>query len=157
MKAAAPTAARAAPDGPHGQSEAMSIPLRAAGAVLIAALLSGCGASAAREGAASSAGGRFGAALAAGDYRAACELLAPETRDEVEEDAKGPCGPALRELGLPPSGPARGVDVYGRDALLRTAGDTVFLSQFDDGWKVTAAGCVPQSADEPYRCSLKGG
>ncbi|MFH9738722.1 hypothetical protein ACH4MA_13600 [Streptomyces roseolus] len=135
----------------------MSTPLRAAAVLVVAASLSGCGASAAREGGASSAGHRFAAALAAGDYRAACGLLAPETRDEVEEDAKGPCGPALRELGLPPSGPARGVDVYGNDALLRAAGDTVFLSRFDDGWKVTAAGCVARSTDEPYRCSLKGG
>ncbi|WP_240981740.1 MULTISPECIES: hypothetical protein [unclassified Streptomyces] len=124
-------------------------PVRAAGVLLIAGVLSGCGASAAREDGASAAGRGFAAALAAGDHRAACALLAPETRDAVEEDAKGPCGPALRELGLPPSGAARGVDVYGRDALLRMTGDTLFLSQFDDGWKVTAAGCVPRSTDEP--------
>ncbi|MFF7442028.1 hypothetical protein [Streptomyces sp. NPDC008122] len=135
----------------------MSTPLRAAGVLLVATFLCGCGASAAREDGASAAGRRFAAALEAGDYRAGCELLAPATRDEVEEDAKGPCGPALRDLDLPPAGPARGVDVYGRGALLRMAGDTLFLSQFDSGWLVTAAGCVPQAQDEPYRCSLKGG
>ncbi|MEV6329796.1 hypothetical protein [Streptomyces sp. NPDC051909] len=135
----------------------MSIPLRAAGALLVTAFLCGCGASTAREDGASAAGRRFAAALASGDYRTGCELLAPETRDEVEEDAKGPCGPALRDLDLPSAGPVRGVDAYGRDALLRMTSDTLFLSQFDSGWLVTAAGCVPQAPDEPYRCSLKGG
>ncbi|MFI8825066.1 hypothetical protein [Streptomyces sp. NPDC053431] len=135
----------------------MSMSLRAAGALLLAGLLCGCGASAAREDGASDAGSRFAAALAAGDYRTGCELLAPETRDEVEEDAKGPCAPALRDLDLPRAGAARGVEVYGREALLRMAGDTLFLSQFDSGWLVTAAGCAPQAEDEPYRCSLKGG
>jgi uncharacterized protein YceK len=120
------------------------------------AALSGCGASAARKDGASDAGRRFAAALAAQDYRTGCALLAPETREQVEEDAKGPCGPALRDLDLPVSGAARGVEVYGRDALLRLTGDTLFLSQFDAGWKVTAAGCLPQAEDEPYRCSLKG-
>ncbi|MFI8962557.1 hypothetical protein ACIGO8_10605 [Streptomyces sp. NPDC053493] len=132
---------------------------RALGSVavaLTAVALTGCGASAAREDGATDAGRRFTTAVAAGDYRAGCELLAPETRDEVEEDAKGPCGPALQQLGLPRAGAARGVDVYGRQALLRMTGDTLFLSLFDDGWKVVAAGCEPQAEDEPYRCSLKG-
>ncbi|MFJ9825144.1 hypothetical protein ACIRSU_12295 [Streptomyces sp. NPDC101160] len=126
------------------------------GALLAAALLCGCGASAAREDGATDAGLKFAAALAAGDYRAGCELLAPGTRDQVEEEGKGPCGPALHSLGLPRPGAARDVQVYGRQALLRMERDTLFLSQFDRGWKVTAAGCVAGSEDEPYQCSLKG-
>ncbi|MGW0122389.1 hypothetical protein [Streptomyces sp. NPDC003327] len=135
----------------------MSVTSRAAGMLLAAALLCGCGASAAREDGASGAGLRFTEAVAAGDFRAGCALLAPETREQVEEDAKGPCGPALQELDLPPAGGARGIDVYGRQALLRTEGDTLFLSQFADGWKVTAAGCSAQGEDEPFQCALKGG
>ncbi|QES09696.1 hypothetical protein DEJ44_31400 [Streptomyces venezuelae] len=127
-----------------------------AGVLLAAALLSGCGASAAREDGASRAGRLFTTALAADDLRAGCELLAPETREQVESDAKGPCGPALRSLDLPKAGAQLGVEVYGRQALLRMRNDTLFLSQFDDGWKVTAAGCVPQAEDEPYQCALKG-
>ncbi|GHE56522.1 hypothetical protein [Streptomyces vinaceus] len=50
----------------------------------------------------------------------------------------------------------RATQVYGRQALLRMARDTLFLSQFNDGWKIVGAGCEPQ-ADMPYRCSLKGG
>ncbi len=132
---------------------------RRAAAVLAAALLlGGCGASAAREDGATDAGRRFAAALAAGDFRTGCALLAPQTRDEVEEDGRTPCAAGLREAGLPAAGAPLGVDVYGREALLRMAGDTLFLSQFDAGWRVTAAGCEEQAmADEPYRCSVKGG
>ncbi|MFD5328878.1 hypothetical protein [Streptomyces sp. NPDC127092] len=139
----------------------MSVNPRAVGALLgtaaLLCVLGGCGASPAHERGASEAGRRFAAALAAGDYRTGCELLAPETRDQVEEDAEGPCGPALRELELPRAGATRGVDVYGRDAMLRMTGDTLFLSLFHGGWRVTAAGCEPQAEDEPYHCSLKGG
>ncbi|WP_306330280.1 hypothetical protein, partial [Streptomyces venezuelae] len=127
-----------------------------AGVLLAAALLSGCGASAAREDGASRVGTLFTTALAGGDLRAGCDLLAPETREQVEADAKRPCGPALRSLELPRAGAELGVQVYGRQALLRMRNDTLFLSQFDNGWKVTAAGCVRQAEDEPYRCALKG-
>ncbi|MFK3730196.1 hypothetical protein ACI2LJ_08035 [Streptomyces sp. NPDC088090] len=130
---------------------------RAACALPAVLLLCGCGASAAREDGATDAGRRFAAAVSAGDYRTGCELLAPETREQIEEDAQGPCGPGLREAGLPPAGAPRGVDVYGREALLRMTADTLFLSQFDDGWLVTAAGCEEGSGDEPYRCSVQGG
>jgi hypothetical protein len=34
--------------------------------------------------------------------------------------------------------------------------DTVFLSRFPTGWKVTAAGCVPRPG-RPYQCAVKGG
>ncbi|WP_031007976.1 hypothetical protein [Streptomyces sp. NRRL F-5727] len=131
---------------------------RASGVLLAVLLLGGCGASAAREDGATEAGRRFAAALAAGDYRAGCALLAPETREQVEEDGRTPCALGLREAGLPPAGLARGVDVYGREALLRMTADTLFLSQFDAGWLVTAAGCEEQATeDEPYRCAVKGG
>ncbi|GAA3084692.1 hypothetical protein GCM10017562_63160 [Streptomyces roseofulvus] len=131
---------------------------RVSGALLAVLLLGGCGAPAAREDGATDAGRRFAAALSAGDYRTGCGLLAPETREQVEEDGRTPCPVGLREAGLPTAGLARGVDVYGREALLRMTGDTLFLSQFDAGWRVTAAGCEePGSEDEPYRCSVKGG
>ncbi|MEU3607732.1 hypothetical protein AB0E83_20140 [Streptomyces sp. NPDC035033] len=140
-----------------GRRAARTLP-RAAGALLAAFLLGGCGASAASEDGATDAGRRFAAAVSAGDYRTGCALLAPETREQVEEDARGACGPGLRQAELPTAGLPRGVDVYGREALLRMTGDTLFLSRFDEGWLVTAAGCAPpESKDEPYRCSVKGG
>ncbi|WP_234312250.1 hypothetical protein [Streptomyces griseus] len=129
---------------------------RAAGALLAALLLGGCGASAAREDGAAGAGRRFAAALSAADYRTGCALLAPGTREQVEEDGRTPCGTGLREAGLPTAVPVRGVTVRGQEAQLRMTGDTVFLSRFDTGWLVTAAGCEPRGGDESYRCTVQG-
>ncbi|MGW5638554.1 hypothetical protein [Streptomyces sp. NPDC003832] len=121
-----------------------------------AALLVGCGASAARLDGARGAATEFEEALARTDYVGACALLAPQTRQELEDDAAATCARALAREELPPAGAVRGTQVYGRQALLRMTGDTLFLSQFDDGWKIVAAGCAPE-AGMPYRCSLKGG
>ncbi|WP_309051641.1 hypothetical protein [Streptomyces sp.] len=145
-----------APEGRQDPRRRAAFTRVAVGALLAAAVLSGCGATAPREDGARRAAGRFTAALAAQDFGAACGLLAPGSREELTEDGKAPCDRALRSLELPSGGGARAVEVHGRQALLRTDDDTVFLSQFDEGWRVTAAGCVPQPDDLPYRCSLKG-
>ncbi|KOY56021.1 hypothetical protein ADK59_21565 [Streptomyces sp. XY332] len=122
-------------------------------AVVVA--LCGCGAPAPRLDAARQAGAAFEQALAATDYPRACALLAPQTRRQLEADESKPCGPALQGQELPTAGDVQSTQLYGRQALLRLSDDTLFLSQFDDGWKVVAAGCTPE-ADKPYRCSLKG-
>ncbi|WP_405940764.1 hypothetical protein [Streptomyces sp. NBC_00207] len=133
---------------------------RAARAVLcaggVAALPSGCGASAARVDGARAAGERFERALASGDHGAACRLLAPETRGQLEgqleQDQKKACGEAMAEEELPQAGAVRTTEVYGRQPWLRLDGDTLFLSQFGGGWKVVAAGCTPQGERQPYQC-----
>jgi hypothetical protein len=33
--------------------------------------------------------------------------------------------------------------------------DVVFLARYDDGWRVTAAGCVPRPG-RPFDCTIKG-
>ena len=39
-----------------------------------------------------------------------------------------------------------------------TAQETVFLALFDDGWRVTAAGCTRLAGPaEPYDCDVEGG
>ena len=48
------------------------------------------------------------------------------------------------------------IDVYGRDAMVRWGGSTLFLARFDDGWRVTAAGCAPRGEDLPYDCAVEG-
>ncbi|MEU9082734.1 hypothetical protein [Streptomyces sp. NPDC048357] len=120
-------------------------------------LLSGCGASAARVDGARAVGERFERALASGDHGAACRLLAPETRGQLEQDQKKTCGEAMGEEDLPHAGAVRTTEVFGRQAMLRLVGDTLFLSQFSGGWKVVAAGCTPQGEQQPYQCVLKGG
>lgn len=121
-------------------------------AVLAAA---GCGAPAARQDAAAAAGAAFEAAVAAGDHIRACGLLAPQTRQQVEQDEQKACPAALASQELPSRRGIQAAEVYGRQAMVRTAGDTLFLSLFTGGWKVVAAGCTPRP-DQPYDCLIKG-
>ncbi|MGW6862520.1 hypothetical protein [Streptomyces xanthophaeus] len=135
--------------------ERMVAALLCAGAVAV--LVSGCGAPSARVDGARAAGERFERALASGDHEAACRLLAPETSGQLEQGEGRACREALGEEGLPMAGAVRTTEVYGRQAMLRLVGDTLFLSQFSGGWKVVAAGCTPQGVQQPYQCVLKGG
>ncbi|WP_328923407.1 hypothetical protein OG429_01270 [Streptomyces sp. NBC_00190] len=134
---------------------------RAARAVVCAGAVGvfagGCGASAARVDGARAAGERFERALASGNHEAACRLLAPETSGQLEQDEGKTCREAVGAEELPMAGAVRTTEVYGRQAMLRLVGDTLFLSQFSGGWKVVAAGCTPQGEQQPYRCVLKGG
>jgi len=85
---------------------------------------------------------------------AACDLLAPETRKELES-TDGPCASSLPQQVDSAGGSVREVQVYGKDAIVHLSDDTVFLARFRDGWRVTAASCTPQG-DRPYDCRIKG-
>ncbi|HET7400019.1 MAG TPA: hypothetical protein VFJ94_16000 [Intrasporangium sp.] len=88
----------------------------------------------------------------------ACLLLAPQTKQELEESAKSDCAKALPDEDLPEAGRVTGVDVAGDSARVVTASQTIFLARFDVGWKVTAAGCKRLTTDDsrPYSCPVKG-
>jgi len=86
---------------------------------------------------------------------AACELLAPTMRKELEQSAKSPCPQALADAGLPDATIVTTADVYDPNARVVMDGDTVFLARFGTQWKVTAAGCKA-SPDLPYDCDVKG-
>lgn len=118
--------------------------------------LGGCGSVDERRADATAAGTAFERAVAAGDVSAMCAGLAPRTRGELEESGKSACADAIATEELPPGGTVRTVDVYGRQARIVLTSETLFLSQFADGWKVVAAGCRPE-AGRPYQCSVKGG
>ncbi|MWA08941.1 hypothetical protein [Streptomyces sp. BA2] len=137
--------------------------MRGAGPVVLVAVLlaslSGCGSVQEREDSASAAVLRFQESLRTTDTTRGCAALAPGTRDELEQNAELPCPRALSDAGLPEAGTAdeaRVVDVYGRQARVVTNRDTLFLSSFPGGWKVTAAGCTERPA-MPYQCLIKGG
>lgn len=134
--------------------------MRGGGARVLAGVLlctlTACGSLTERENAAGAAAARFGTSLRTSDAVRGCAALAPGTRDELERSAEQPCVQALPQAGLPPPGPVRSVEVYGGQARVVTRLDTLFLSSFPGGWKVTAAGCVPRSG-KPYRCLVKGG
>lgn len=102
--------------------------------------------------------------LVADDPAAACDLLAPKTREQVEEEGDGDCAKGLGALELPGSmaAPANGgrpmTEVAGNTARVALQDQSVFLSLFDDGWRVVAAGCTRPSDDPavPYECVVQG-
>jgi hypothetical protein len=98
---------------------------------------------------------RLAAAMSAEDGSAACAILAPQTREEVQEASGNPCPEAIIEDDLPPPGPVQTVDVYGQWARVVTEQDTIFLAVFGDGWRVVAAGCSSRG-ERPYECQVKG-
>ncbi|HEX4816149.1 MAG TPA: hypothetical protein VFV66_25675 [Nonomuraea sp.] len=96
---------------------------------------------------------RFHAALAAHREEAACGMLSRKTAEKLPDPGQS-CAGALRELRLGPGGTATAVTVWGEEAQVRLAGDTLFLHRFSDGWRVRAAGCEPVR-DLPYECEVE--
>lgn len=127
----------------------------AAALLVLPAALSGCGGVQEREDAAAAAVFRFHESLRASDTARGCAALAPGTRDELEQTADLPCARALPDAGLSAADDVRVVDVYGRQARVVTRRDTLFLSAFPGGWKITAAGCT-ERPHMPYQCLVKG-
>jgi hypothetical protein len=90
----------------------------------------------------------------AGDPAQRCELLAPATRAALESDESAPCADALEQIPLR-GGTVESVEVWGGDAQVRLSGDTVFLTETDAGWRVTAAACRSRG-EAPYDCEVEG-
>jgi hypothetical protein len=105
--------------------------------------------------AASSVAERFYAAVAAGNGAAACALLAPPTIAEVEQSGQAPCRQAIMDEDIPSAGQVVDQQRFGDQAQVRLRGDTAFLAQFADGWKVVAAACTWRG-ELPYDCKVKG-
>lgn len=129
-----------------------------AGAVsaILALLLAGCaGRGSAENEPVADTATRFLASVASAPDEG-CDLLAPATLEEMEADGEQ-CADGLPDAAgsAPESGEPR-VDVYGRDAMVRWGDQTLFLARFDDGWRVTAAGCEPTGEDLPYDCEVEG-
>ncbi|WP_229864777.1 hypothetical protein [Streptomyces spinoverrucosus] len=135
--------------------------VRRTGTLILASLLGlalgGCGSAGERSVDASAAATEFERLLSSADFKGLCAALAPETRSELAESEKTSCAEAIAAQDIPFGGAVRKVDVYGRQARVVLESDTLFLSQFRDGWKVVAAGCTPRSGGLPYQCTIKGG
>jgi hypothetical protein len=99
----------------------------------------------------------FAEALTAHDGPAACRLLAPRTKSELEASAGEPCRDSVVEEMRSQGGSmgGSGVEVFGTAARVRTGRDTMFLARFQGGWKVSAAGCT-STPSGIYDCVLKG-
>lgn len=123
-------------------------------AVAVALLATACGSPADSSAEQEASGLRT--ALANRDGEAACALLAASTRRELERSSGKACATAVLEESLPVGHGAAQVRVFGTMAQVRYDGDTMFLSRYDVGWRVTAAGCTPTPAGI-YDCVLTGG
>lgn len=127
-----------------------------AAAVLVAGVvLSAC---APVESGPSARAAHFYAAVAASDGARACADLAPEARASVERQEGAPCAQAIVKQDLPSVAGRGEVRAYGSAAQVVHRGETVFLSRFADGWRITAAGCPPApDRDRPHVCVIEVG
>ncbi|MER7110017.1 hypothetical protein [Streptomyces sp. NPDC000229] len=123
--------------------------------VPIALTLAGCSVPQQEIRAVSEAATAFTARHQASDNAAACEYVAPDTREELAHDPGPTCAAGLAEADLPDPGEVRTIDVYGHQARVELDQDTYFLTSFADGWKINAAGCTPRHR-KPYRCHVRG-
>jgi len=120
----------------------------------IATLLTGCGG--ANPDDATRVAERFYGAAAEGDGATACEQLSEDTLEQLEKDEQKPCEQAVVELDLSGSR-ASSTSRYVSDAKVDLdGGDSVFLQETPDGWRVSAAGCKPVPGQEaPYDCEVE--
>lgn len=144
------------PVAPRPPRDTRRRPLRLLLLLALPFALAGCGSAAAAE--VTRAAEQFESSLQR-DPAAACSSLAPETRDELETTAGHACAAALPGESLPAAGAVVRAEVDGHSAQVVLAHDTLFLALFDDGWRVTAAGCRSSGPDleQPYDCTVKAG
>jgi ketosteroid isomerase-like protein len=129
----------------------MRLRLAVVATVLLA--LSGCGTASSERDARASVQ-RFFAAVGAHDGAGACQELSQEAVSEVEKSEKKPCAQGILSEDVSPA-PVDRVRVYMHSAQAKlNDGGAVFLDQTSEGWKISAAGCEPQSG-KPYQCELE--
>jgi hypothetical protein len=126
----------------------------AAALALLALAICGCGRSGDRQ-AVRHAAAQFYAAVDGRDGERACALLSTDTRKALEDQESEPCDEAVVGLDLT-GGPVGPVDVYSTEASVELrGGDTVFLQDTREGWRIAAAGCRPQAHEEPAKCEVQ--
>lgn len=81
--------------------------------------------------------------------------MSPAARGNLESASSRSCADALGALDLP-TGSVTSVEVWGGNGQARLPGGVLFLAQFSDGWKITAAGCTFRGSSQPYDCDVKG-
>jgi hypothetical protein len=98
---------------------------------------------------------QFYAAVDRHDGARACALLSTETRKALEEQESEACDKAVEHLDLT-GGPVGSVSLYSTEAAVELrGGDTVFLQDTKEGWRIAAAGCRPSGHEKPADCDLE--
>jgi hypothetical protein len=124
--------------------------LLALGLVLALGAATGCGTSADRAHARRATQTLY-SAVQRHDGSTACAQMSPSLRAQLVSEQGERCAKATLSLDLHGRTPDE-VKVYANNALVRLAGgDTVFLSDTREGWRVDALGCRPQGPG-PYDC-----
>jgi hypothetical protein len=122
---------------------------RAVTLAALAFLLGGCGVGDDRD-QARDVTTRFFADLRTADGAAACRLVSSGLRQQIEK--QGPCDKEVVSLKLTGRRPAR-VQVFVTEAKADVeGGEAVFLTREKAGWRLSALGCRPKAADEPFDC-----
>jgi hypothetical protein len=117
---------------------------------LPAVALAGCGTSADRAQSRAAVQALY-AAVQRHDGAAACAQMSPSLRQQIVHDSGSSCAKAVLDFDLRPGRPTT-VHVYADAAQVRlTGGDTAFLDDTRQGWRVEAVGCRPQGKG-PYEC-----
>lgn len=114
-----------------------------------------CGSLSGDSAAAGNVARAFYSAVQNGHGTQACHLLAFNVAHQLKQSSGKPCAQAVTHAGLNNPGHVTRVGSYGHSAWAVFEKDTVFLSVFPGGWRVTAAGCTPRG-DRPYDCLVKG-
>jgi hypothetical protein len=117
---------------------------------LPAAALAGCGTSADRDQSRAAVQALY-AAVQRHDGAAACAQMSPSLRQQIVHDSGSRCAKAVLDFDLHGGRPTA-VEVYADAAEVRlVGGDTAFLGDTQQGWRVQAVGCRPQGKG-PYEC-----
>jgi hypothetical protein len=128
--------------------------MRAAALAVLVLALCGCGRSGDRQTVRGIAL-QFYAAVDRHEGARACALLSAETRKALEDQESESCEKAVAHLDLT-GGPVGKVSVYSTEAAVELrGGDTVFLQDTKQGWRIAAAGCRPSGNEEPADCDLE--
>jgi hypothetical protein len=121
---------------------------------LAAIAAAGCGTATDRDQARAAAEALY-AAVEEGDGQEACRQLSPQARMELEGQESAECPEAILGLELTGSEAER-VEVFLNEAAVHLAGgDTVFLDETQQGWRVSALGCQEQTTAQPADCEVQ--
>lgn len=131
----------------------MKIWMRGACLIAAATVLGLAGCTPAAQADVLTAAQRFQTAVRDHDNQAACALLSDKARSSLEATSARACPTALAALRLPADHPTK-IQVWGNNAQARLAAGPLFLAEFQSGWKITGAGCKPQTG-QPYSCAVR--
>ena len=101
---------------------------------------------------------RFYGAVRDGRGDDACAALSPDAVSQLESQAGQPCSTVITRLDYD-GGAVVAAHVYVTNAKVDLrSGESAFLDQGPDGWRLTAIGCRPESGpprDVPFECELE--